>query len=85
MIVVLLTMITLLFILSLFEIRESYYLTKFQRLDTDQEGCLFKSLDSDSNGLVSANCRNKLISTVRRKRMAHTTRMVFIMYANTGN
>ena len=63
MIVMLLIMITLLFILSLvFEIRELYYLAKFQRPDTDQEGCLYKSLDSDSNGLVSANCRNKFYS-----------------------
>lgn len=63
MIIVMLAIIILLFILSLFfEIRELYYLAKFQRPDTDEEGCLFKRLSSDSNGLVSANCRNKFYS-----------------------
>lgn len=63
MIVMLLFIITLLFILSLvFEIRELYYLAKFQRPDTDQEGCLYKNLDANSSGLVSATCRNKFYS-----------------------
>lgn len=61
--IVLLVLVTILFILSLiFEIRELYYLATSQRPDTDQEGCLFKKLDSDSNGLVSATCRNKFYS-----------------------
>ena len=61
--IVLLVLVTILFILSLiFEIRELYYLATSQRPDTDQEGCLFKKLDSDSNGLVSATCINKFYS-----------------------
>lgn len=61
--IVWLILATALFILSLvFEIRELYYLSKSQRPETDQEGCLFKNLDSDSKGLVSATCRNKFYS-----------------------
>lgn len=61
--IVLLVLVTILFILSLvFEIRELYYLSTAQRPDTDQEGCLFKRLETDSNGLVSATCRNKFYS-----------------------
>lgn len=68
MIVVFLFILTFLFILSLvFEIRELYYLVNFQRPDTDQEGCLYKNLDSNSNGLVSAICRNKFYSKKFRK------------------
>lgn len=62
-VLLILVLVTILFMLSLaFEIRELYYLAKSQRPDTDQEGCLFKRLDSDSKGLVSATCRNKFYS-----------------------
>lgn len=42
-----------------FEIRELCYMAKSQRPESDDEGCLYKNLKSDSNGIVSANCRNK--------------------------
>lgn len=55
--------IILLFGLALFfEIRELYYMAKYQRPESDDEECLYKKLKSDSNGIVSANCRNKYYS-----------------------
>lgn len=68
MLVVFLIIVSLLFILSLFfEIRELFYLSRFQRPDTDEEGCLFKNLNTDSDGFASEKCRNKFYSKKFKK------------------
>ena len=42
-----------------FEIRELYYLSRSQRPESDDEGCLYKITKSDKNGIVTLDCRNK--------------------------
>lgn len=67
MIIILIIAMILFSVAFMFEVRELNYMVKFQRPESDEEGCLYKKLQSDYKGMRTVECRNKFYNKQFRK------------------